>query len=536
MKLNYILPKLGFIFLTIIALASCEEELTAINSSIIEENFNTENLDIPVVSYSQRLGGVQTNGLSSYQMGVYNDPVFGKSTVNFLSQLTLGPNAIGADFGDCTVLDSVVLYIPFFSESTTTDDVTTYTTDSIFGNSPIDINIYESNLFLRNLDPDSNFEEQQRYYSTLGADVQANLGELLATVTDYVPNNEAVVLNDTTSLAPGLRVNLPIEFFEDKIIAKEGEQELLNNNNFREYFRGLFFEVTSTSDDGSLVFFDPSDIDDDNIGVTLYTSYKVLETGETCANTSAETLQRETRLFFNVESIGGIAANVYDNAVLPSSIATQLNNPDSILGEERLFVRGGEGIVTVIDLFGEDNFDPSDPTSGIGNGVEDLEDLRNEDWIINEANLIFYVDQDQVTPGSTEPERLIIYETRNHRVLVDYNVDLSGSSAPVDAVTTHLGRLERGSDDAGEFYKIRITTHLSNLINRDSINAPLGLIVSQNVAQTNFLELENALEPSGLSELPATSIISPEGTVLHGNRSSDPNKRLKLQIFYTEPE
>ena len=110
----------------------------------------------------------------------------------------------------------------------------------------------------------------------------------------------------------------------------------------------------------------------------------------------------------------------------------------------------------------------------------------------------------------------------------------------VNAVTQHLGRLERDSDENGEYYKIKLTSHVSNLINRDSTNISLGLMVSQNVSLINFRSLENELsvnnpDVESLTQVPASCVISPEGTVLHGNRSSNQEKRLKLQLFYTEP-
>ena len=49
-------------------------------------------------------------------------------------------------------------------------------------------------------------------------------------------------------LAPGLRVDLPVPSFREKIIDEEGTTELMNNNNFKEYFRGLYFEVDDLRD------------------------------------------------------------------------------------------------------------------------------------------------------------------------------------------------------------------------------------------------------------------------------------------------
>ncbi|NND61574.1 MAG: DUF4270 domain-containing protein [Flavobacteriaceae bacterium] len=531
MNIKNILPKLGVIVGIIIGFASCEEDFSTIDTNIINENFSTPDTVFDVIAYSKGINqdgtnGVQTNGLSSYQLGIYNDPVYGKSTVNLLSQLTLGPEALNPEFGDCVVLDSVVLYLPFFNTATVEDTITTYEIDSIFGNSPIDISIYESNFFLREFDPNSGFEDPQEYYSNQGSEFEGFLGELLATVEDFTPSNDAIVLSDTVSLAPGLRVNLPIEFFEDKIIANEGEPELLNNSNFREFFRGLYFKVTSDTDNGSLFIFDLADTDDENIGVKLYTSYKDLDEGEgeTCETEDVEVLQEETRLFFNA-----ISVNVFENEV-PADIISDLTNADTEAGEETLYVRGGEGIISLIELFGDDTDQ---------NGIADqLEDLREEEWLINEANLIFYVDQDRVTGGDVEPERLIIYETKNNDVLADYFIDFTSGQTTVNALTEHLGRLERDSDDNGEFYKIKITQHVSNLINNDSINAPLGLLVTNNVTQLDFQNLKDPIIPTPgimIEEVPASSIISPEGTVLFGNNTSNTAKKLRLEIYYTEP-
>jgi len=244
--MKYILPRIGAIMVVIIALASCEEDFSNINTNIIDQNFNTE-LDESrtVIAYSKKLPGVQTNDLPIYQLGTYNDPVYGKTTANLLAQVTLGSGDTDPDFGDCTVLDSVVLYLPFFSESSVTGDETTYTLDSIFGNQPINISLYESNFFLRDFDPNSNFEESQEYYSSEGATfkdqiITGGVNNLMYTIEDFVPTNEPHTIKVMEAneqgvqeevlqeLPPGIRVKLPISFFEEKIMANEGSLALLN--------------------------------------------------------------------------------------------------------------------------------------------------------------------------------------------------------------------------------------------------------------------------------------------------------------------
>ena len=80
---------------------------------------------------------------------------------------------------------------------------------------------------------------------------------------------------------------------------------------------------------------------------------------------------------------------------------------------------------------------------------------------------------------------------------------------------------------------MNITHHLKNLINRDSTNIPLALVVSSNVTIQEYQSLQNPQSP-GIFKVPAATVVSPEGTVLYGNNTTNEAKRLKLQIYYTE--
>ncbi len=512
MKIKNFLPKVGSILFIVIAMASCQEDISTIGSEILGTEIPNGILydSSTVISYSKKLPPVQSNRLPAYQLGVYNDPVYGKSTVNLLSQLTLSSN--NPDFGENAILDSVFVYLPYYSTATTADSVTTYSLDSIYGSSPINISISQSNYFLRDYDPNSGFEELQNYYTDQGPTFENNLLEQLGQVENFKPNADGFVFNagedDEQKLAPGLRVKLDSTFFEDKIIKMAGTPELRNNNNFRNYLRGIYFKVNSPTNDGSLFIFDPT-----KANVTIYYSFDS-EDDPDVRDHSAFSL-----------NFGGVNVNTYENE-LPGTIQTALESADTINGNENLYMRGGDGIISVIELFGKDIN---------GNGVADeLETLRSKKWLINEANLIFYVNQDIMVGGATEPERIIIYNLNDSSVLVDYSLDFTNGLDPVDALNVHLGRLQRGSDGNGEYYKLKITNHISNLINNATNNVRLGVIVSHNVLTTTTQELQNPLAP-GIKEIPAGAFISPEGTVLYGNNSSNLEKRLKLQIYYTEP-
>lgn len=288
----------------------------------------------------------------------------------------------------------------------------------------------------------------------------------------------------------------------------EGTPELRNSNNFKNYMRGLYFKVDSPTDNGSLFIFDVT-----KAFVSIFYSYD--------NETDPDTRDNATfRLNMNA-----ISVNTFENQ-LPQQIQTAIENPNIQTGDENLYLRGGDGIISVVELFGKDNDN---------NGVADeLETLRDKKWLINEANLIFYVNQDIMVGGSTEPERIIIYDLKNSNVLADYNLDTTNGLEAADALTIHYGKLQKGSDGNGQYYKMKITNHISNLINKDSTNVPLGIVVSQNVLTRTTQKLQNPMEPS-IEQVPSSSVISPEGTVLYGNASPNQEKRLKLQIYYTEP-
>lgn len=545
MNTRTIMPKVAAILFFIISIVSCQEDFNTIGSDIIGDGSLLSQLDNTktVVAYSRKLAPVQTNIIPVSQLGVFNDGTFGKSSISFLTQLQMEtPNVIfGDSVGHEITLDSVMLYIPYYNQNTTEDGVTSYTLDSVYGASPINININESNYFLRDLDPSSNFQDAQLYYSNEATLFEANLlqNELVTEITDFVPSPEGYeIINrdsstdgstqiDTTVIAPGLRVALSNDYFQEKILDKEGAPELSNDNNFKDYFRGLYFKVNSDTEDGNLLIFNP-----ELATITLYYNFlraDVDSSGDPVldddGNAVIDTIYNNYILRF-----GGINLNVFDNELTPE-IAAAIANPNTLEGDETLYLRGGDGIMTVINLFGEDVD---------SNGVADeLEVLRDQEWIIDDARLKFYIDQNKVTGGNTEPERISIYNINNSTVLADYFLDPTSSNLPEDAITNHLGKIERDTDNNGVSYTINLTHHISNLINKDSTNVSLGLMTSQNVLLNGFQKLDTLLNPN--QELPTiktvqrSSVISHEGTVLYGNNTLNEDKKLVLEIYYTEP-
>ncbi|MBA3986521.1 MAG: DUF4270 domain-containing protein, partial [Flavobacteriales bacterium] len=238
--------KIFVLLISVTFVFSCEDDLNSIGSDIIgDPNFNFLLDDnASVVAYSRRTNPVQTNNLPNYQLGVYNDPVYGITESSVLAQLTL--NEVNPDFGVNPVIDSVYLSIPYFSTSNgATGSNLAFTLDSIFGTSPFKLSVYRSNFFLRDLDPDTGFIEPQKYFSNQGPLFRGFLGELLYTDNEFTPSPEPVVVGSgeqtQQTFPPRLRVALPISFFEENILNREGEEVLLNNENFKNHIRGIYF-------------------------------------------------------------------------------------------------------------------------------------------------------------------------------------------------------------------------------------------------------------------------------------------------------
>jgi hypothetical protein len=138
-----------------------------------------------------------------------------------------------------------------------------------------------------------------------------------------------------------------------------------------------------------------------------------------------------------------------------------------------------------------------------------------------------------------EPDRIYLFDPNEKTALIDYFLDQSVSDTQINAKILHLEPLRRVDDEPdgeGIKYKVRITEHLNNIIIRDSSNVKLGLVVTTNVNSIENYSSKNENDVDGVTELPAGAILSPRGTVLYGNNTSNDEKKVKLTIYYTEPD
>lgn len=538
------------LFVTIL-LISCDKDFNEIGSDIIGENhFGLEQDSTKgITAYNIDFGSVESNNLPINALGYYNHPFFGKTKASFVSQIVM--DTINPSFGANPTVTKVELSIPYFSTLMSTDAETgnrTYELDSIYGSSKIKLNVYESNYYLRDYSASSGFQETQKYFSGDQVDFDTYKNSSRLNNDNSVNQNDAFFFSpeeirtyktvdgaqvvDTRSV-PGMRLSLRTDFFQNKLFGSSAPGKLKNNTIFKEYFRGIYFksEVSSSSpDQGSLALLD---FKKGKIVVT----YKVDVTDDTGAVTIKE---RQFSL-----SLSGNTVNFFENNYNPS-YTSGLANSNMNLGDEKLYLKGGQGSMTVIDLFKKEDLKGYNAQGNLigANGVSDeLDDLRNpsngKKWLINEASLTFWIDKSVMT-GTAEPNRIYLYDLNNHRPLVDYYYDNSVSPNAKYNKYVHDGiiKKETTGDKRGIKYRIRLTKHIQNLIYNDSTNVKLGLVVTESIGSINSAKLKNPFSSGSLlvDRAPFTSVLNPLGTVIYGSNPNVPvDKRLKLKIYYTKP-
>ncbi|WP_282178601.1 DUF4270 domain-containing protein [Maribacter stanieri] len=627
------IPKLSGLFLVLGLLVSCEQDLTTVGSGVVgNEPFTTGKEVYDVFAYNKNIEAVQTNKLPIYQLGTYNDPIYGKTQASVTSQLFL--SAANPSFGNLSqdkedregitdesittiqeneTIKEVYLYIPFLTNSldsdgdgvvdeydlepdnssndndgdgvsnivetaSNTDPLDSSSVDadrdglndgdgetifadsfaekveldSIYINgknyddvskSPLpsfNLKVERSTFFLRDLDPNASFQEAQQYYSNQVFSPDFVTGDPLFEGVVEIIDEEILIPNDDddstedvdesqtfTKLQPGIRVALDNEFFQNNILDKEGSSELLSQSNFTEFIRGLHFSIVDQEGNDVLVMFDLK-----SANITMTYSYDNYDTNGTIDDTSDDNPNNILEKDFTFSFLSTVATGVSGNAV--NTLITENYGPqilqalDNGENASRLYLKGGPGTYAEINLFEEDG------------GESVVEQIRSQNWVINEANLIFYIDRDQLDAAGSaiEPPRLYLYNTENKFPLINTlteQTDLESSSL-FGAYLNFDGIIEK-SNGKGVQYSVKITDHINNMVVRDSTNATLALTLTTNIQNWSIAD---AKITNGETELPTTSTVTPLGTILYGSniQAADPNfdKRLKLEISYTKAD
>ena len=542
---------------------SCDKDFNSVGSDIIgDDHFDFTKYEVQnLVAYSKATGAVQSNNLPVNALGVYNNPAFGTVKSNFVTQVELAKiePIVGTNI-EIKANDSVYIYIPYFSHlDKVVNEENVYILDSIYGNvaSNINLKIYENSYILRDLnpnpDPNDILSYYQRYFSNEKALIENNLlgaplnnsvntqensqfvfsnNEIIKYKTNengnYIDNN-GVVLTDPSKRVikdrkkPGMWLSLDKDFFKAKVLMAAANK-LSSNTIFKEYFRGLYFKMEQNAgEDGVLSMMDFSK-------GKIYIQY---HSDVTTVLNGVSTVKNSKKEY--VLNLNGNTVNFYEHendAAYQSALAAS----DVVNGDSRLYLKGGNGSVAYIDLFGADLDANTIP--------DELDDLRSRNILINEASLTFFIDKSKMDlAGVNAPKRIYLFDATNNLPILDYVIDNTSSINTKNNKLNFDGIIKLDENKKGVYYKLRITNHINRIINSKdpklNKNLRLGLSVTENVNISNngFLSSPITLGSQQVKFIPISSVMNPLGTILYGNNVApgEEDKKLKLQIFYTKP-
>jgi len=529
------IKKYGLLLALFFGIVSCEKDLEDIAIGLIDNNyFSVGDSLIEIVAYNVNIDSsrVDNNNISKtplYLIGINRDAIFGSKKGVLISQIFLPVS--GVDFGDNATIDTVILDIPYYAIKNGFQDavdpdtgniindgdgnpiqVPNFILDSVFGNTSQEFNITVNELetFLNVLDPldPTNIKS---YYSNKEYQLKDELfsGDFLANRNDTVLyvlrkdlDGDPSTINQIDTIKalngnPSMKFNLDENYFQNNFIGNQNSGVFDSNESFLRFFKGLY--IDSNGEDGALI-----NVAVSNAKFTIYYTNDIIEDEGADEDLNYNGILGETGVTVRTPQtmnfrFGGVRTGKYVNDYAGFPIENYLLNPNKENGEEKLFVQGAAGSQVILELFTDEN----------------LEELRNENWLINEANITIYLDGNQ---NDEVPNTLFLYNFDENSTLKDYIFD---------GPDVFNGSLEY--DDAGnpERYKFRITRYISDILN---LSDPKP---SSKLALKNFSTTDTPAIPL-LDTIVNDYNWIPKGVVLKGNLPNLDSKRIKLEIYYSK--
>ena len=605
-RLNHFGAVIALVLLVVFS--ACEKDTYTLGQSVIEgEPFNTNRIEYPIESIKQlKVDRVQTSQLPIFQLGNFNDPIFGTTNAQILTQVQLteakpifgrlsadteGLEDLSGNNDTLNENETVVrarLYIPFQKVPAASQDSDSDGVQDAFDVDPNDINsdsdgdgltdneerlrgtdplnadtdgdgindlddestasnsyakrvaldsiysfseskVYDltvrhSDFFLRNHEPTSGFLDPSAYFSDDSSKFEDFLGVTLYqgrdTISEFqyieyqiddpdTEEDESAFTDASKTKDPGIYIDLDPQFFQTMILDKEGGSELLSRSNFKDHFRGIHLSL-ATDNDIMMLF----NLTSGYIEVDYTNDFWNTQGDSDESNDAIDTEERSFRLnLVSGGSFGITSGNAVNTWTAENSVSV-VDNQDFV---ERVYLKGGSGYLAQFQI-------PD----------EIIDEIKTNNWLVNEANIVFHVDQDVMQQYPQQPSRLYLFKEGSNLPVYDAMTETSEDETPLGIFLNYDGILQYDTEGEGSHYTVRLTDYLNHIVLRDSVNVPINVAVSANIG----LPLTYAAKVSDSDEVisyPHMSAATPLGTVLYGSNNSVPeDKRLELKIFYTE--
>jgi hypothetical protein len=425
--LNYKFRFLFAIFSGLLIFSGCNKKPESIGLDLVDQNklpvFDTL---FSVSAYSTEEDSVITDETSVNLLGSQYTENFGLTVASIYTHLRL--SGLSPRFGDSPQFDSAFLILVY---------------SGYYGNisTPQTIRIYEV---------DTNFYHDSTYYSSR---IFSHKETELAVLT-FIPNPiDSVQINDSTKVSAQIRIPLNEEFANKILLADT--LDLVSNEKFLEYFKGIYITVDSVNapGDGAILYFN---LLNSRSKVTIYYN---------------DTLTYN--LVFNQNT--GRIGNFYHNYAKSQNqnFRDQVLNNVTTIGTQNLYLQGLAGIKTIIKI-------PS---------LSDWVNTKN--YAINDAKLIIPV-YESLDSLLKPADKLLLFKLNEAGDVVFTDDQLEGDK--------YFG----GSfNDNTNNYEFRLSFYIQDLLN-GATDYGLVLLVSGKTTNANEVSLYGT-EPDG-PDLPSMGL------------------------------
>lgn len=526
---------------TAVSVISCEDDISDVGSGLLDTGSNANVFYVDLVSYNTNNDSIRSDEkvLINGILGVYEEPVFGRTKAKFISQVRLG--TLSPNFGTNPNVDSVFLHIPVFTKAledvdvdttyvyvgeneSPTDTATmvikrTYKLDSIYGNTdlPMTLKVKEVSEYLYSQDSTyysnpalgnpncascSNFNQIDVFPEILGSTI----------VKKSFSTYERRKKSEPESVPPvTIKVPLSNDYFKTKFIDNQNSNDLASQSTFiRNFFRGI--ELTIEENQGFFFNFNP------NMYISM--SYSYDDTSENAPEGAPKlngTFNLTCSSYWDSVIGHNVQINQFEHANRSSQFTNAYQNPDMVNGASRLYLAGMDGTKAVIKL-------NQDQLNEIKNNVQ------NNDWAIVGAELIFHVDDSYGFKNAPYIFGWHGYKEGTKWLQKNFSDVMVFSGGYPNNVTVNPKYNYKDNDKK---YTIRITDYIKSIVERNEVMQDQELIISLGnyllAPSSSYASVLNVLDPFSNDRA-----YNPHRVVLHGNASEDAAKQLRLKVYYTK--
>ncbi|SHF53866.1 protein of unknown function [Mariniphaga anaerophila] len=394
-----------------------------------------------ISSYTFTEGPIRSDEGSKSLLGSFYDPVFGKTNIDFAAHFRM-QGAI--DYGTNTVVDSVKLFLYYrlmYGDTITSQKFRVY-------------ELMEP-IFADTINETNGGSYDYPYYQDVDLKQLAST-QLLGEV-DYTP---VVRLDSTYQDTVFQLISIPLDKSLGEKLVNADPSEIINNDTFLEYFKGLLIEAEAkTAVGGSILVLEAASSSSFQ-GSALLVYYD---------NDENQAKEKPDTLLYNPYIITGLSARVNSIEHDYSGTAFEANLNVETGDDSLIYVQSTGGLESKIYIEGLSSWKDS---TNIG---------------INKAELVFQVDTLASEVDKYPPPAQLLFtvldEDGNETLPADYSFSSS-----------YYGGVLR-SDYT---YRFNITQHLEEIISGKAVNNGFFLTTARKNSEANRVVLKGSNSTTGI--------------------------------------